>query len=180
MSSAGVSSKCRGDGVKVTQAVLARPLVFEGLALPKGTAFMRQSDDWSFTTPKGSPARRAPAGDADQPDFVVDARRTQTSTFFQLTRPFHMGSTGLTFRRWLERQANGCLRGDALGDTLFGVPADGSATWCRGRIVAAEAAFPIPNLRVGRWYATSAVEGDASTLPARPGRPCPAVPCCVP
>ena len=101
------------------------------------------------------------AGDEDLPEFVREGTRDEQSQSFMLAKPWSSKASGLTFKTWVRRTSDGCLEGDASGSVApFTFRAEGSATWCDGRVVAALGNHALPMLRVGDWFATQAVEGE--------------------
>jgi hypothetical protein len=50
---------------------------------------------------------------------------------------------------------------------MFSIPAGGNATVCGAVIAGAEGKYAVPSLRVGSWYATVAIAGDAGSQPPK-------------
>ena len=164
-------------GVYALSATLARPRRFEAWQLPVDTLLERRGGGYRFKTPARAPARLAPGADGDALDFVLEADSAPEEAWLTLARPWSPKGSGLSFSGSLHRSPEGCVTGQVSGGRteLFGFPKVAGATWCAGRVVDASGSWAVPDLRVGRWYATRAMAGDRDAPPPTQDAPLPPV-----
>lgn len=159
---------------------LAAAAPFEQWQLPAGTRVQRSSDDtWSFEVPRNKAANAIAEHRGQRVERVTAASSDGTSTTFTLARPHRIAGTTIALENVGIDHQTGCVTGgtrSAQRSGIFSIPAGGSATVCGGVIASAEGTYAVPSLRVGSWYATSAVAGDAGSSPPQEGTPRAAAP----
>ncbi len=159
-----------GD-VHLAEGTLATPARFEEWQLAEGTQIHRfEPGGWSFTAPRGKPARALAEHRGERVDAVTEGRSDGNSTMLMLVRPHTVKGTTLAFDNLGIDHDKGCVLGGAATRQHFGIftiPAGGSATVCGGAVVAAVGNFAVPSLQVGSWFATSAIAGALGSAPPR-------------
>ena len=150
-------------GIESIEATLAKPSPFEQWTLPAGTTFSRYAAGWSFKTPPRTPAR-ALRSFPETIDFVVEARSDPSGLNVTVARSWRPKGSPFSFAGSFGVDARGCVSGSASGATVgafvFAKNDAASVTWCEGAIAEASGSYAVPDLKVGRWYATAAFAGS--------------------
>jgi hypothetical protein len=152
---------------------LAKASTFEAWKVPAKTHVQRFAPGWTFEVPNGQSARAVADYRGERIDEVINAYADDSRTSFTLRRPHTVKGTHLAFASvGIEHQTK-CVLGDLATPQRYGIfriPKGGNATLCGGTLTAAEGTYAVPNLQVGKWFATSAVAGTPNS-PPRQARP---------
>jgi hypothetical protein len=168
-----------GD-VHLFEGKLAKPAPFEQWQVPAGTHVQRSDDDnWSFEVPRNTVANATTSHRGQRVERVTQVRSDAASTTFTHARPHRIAGTKIALVSIGIDHRTGCVSGQsssAQRSGMFSIPAGGNATVCGGVIAGAEGKYAVPSLRVGSWYATVAIAGDAGSQPPKDDALVPAAP----